>query len=293
MHERRDDRRVRAALTALVLAASVTASCASDPDPRSAPTTTPTPTRASPSGVPSTSPAKPQPLWVIGASPLPLAPDGFGKRLPTPSVLRDRRLPTTDVLAPPPDGRFRSSSGPVTPAIRKRMGETYRAGCPVAVSSLRYVRVVFRGFDGRAHTGELVVHATAAPKVVRAFERLFDLRFPIEQMTLPTTADLRAKPTGDGNDTAAFVCRAARGQTRFSAHAYGKAIDVNPFHNPLVRDDLVLPELASAYRDRTWMRPGMLLAGSPAVRAFTREGFTWGGSFRRPKDYQHFSLTGD
>jgi hypothetical protein len=37
----------------------------------------------------------------------------------------------------------------------------------------------------------------------------------------------------------------------------------------------------------------MLLRGSAAVRAFTREGWTWGGNFHRPKDYQHFSLTGD
>jgi hypothetical protein len=128
--------------------------------------------------------------------------------------------------------------------------------------------------------------------VVRAFRSLFEQGFPIEEMRLPTTADLTAAPTGDGNDTAAFVCRAARGQKRFSAHAYGLAVDVNPFHNPLVRGDLVLPELAGAYRDRSWVRAGMLLPGSPAVRAFTREGWTWGGTFSRPKDYQHFSRTG-
>jgi hypothetical protein len=112
-------------------------------------------------------------------------------------------------------------------------------------------------------------------------------------MRLPGTQDMNEKPTGDGNDTASFVCRPARGQTRFSAHAYGLAIDVNPFQNPYVKDDLVLPELASAYRDRSWKRDGMFLAGSAAVRAFTDNGFTWGGTFRRPKDYQHMTLTGN
>ncbi len=68
---------------------------------------------------------------------------------------------------------------------------------------------------------------------------------------------------------------------------------MNPFHNPYVKKDLVLPELASAYVDRAAERPGMLLRGSAAVRAFTDEGFTWGGDFRSLKDYQHFSLTGD
>ncbi len=172
------------------------------------------------------------------------------------------------------------------------MGETYRAGCPVAPKDLRYLTLTFRGFDGKAHTGELVAAAKAAGKFIAAFRQLFALGFPVEEMRLPMTADLDAPPTGDGNNAAAFVCRAARGQKRFSAHAYGLAVDVNPFHNPYVKDDLVLPELASAYVNRTRRLPGMLLDGSPAVRAFTDQGFTWGGNFRRPKDYQHFSLTG-
>jgi len=172
------------------------------------------------------------------------------------------------------------------------MGETYQPGCPVPLSRLRYLTLTFRGFDGKAHTGELVVAASVAPAVVRIFRALFAQGFPLEEMRLPTTADLEAPPTGDGDDTAAFVCRPARTQTRFSAHAYGLAIDVNPFQNPYHKGDLVLPELASAYLNRTWVRPGMLLARSPAVRAFEKEGWTWGGTFHSLKDYQHFSLTG-
>ena len=83
-----------------------------------------------------------------------------------------------------------------------------------------------------------------------------------------------------------------RASTKLSAHAYGLAIDVNPFQNPYHRGDLVLPELASAYLDRGWVRPGMFERGSAAVRAFTDEGWTWGGTFQSLKDFQHFSLTG-
>ncbi|MCW2499250.1 MAG: hypothetical protein JWN87_926 [Frankiales bacterium] len=276
-----------------VLAVLLSAACASSTaGPTAAPTApVPAPTPAVTAASPFPTRA-PYPVWRVGASPLPLRADGFGQVLATPRVLRDRRLPTADALPPPRDGRFHATSGPITAALRARMGQTYRPGCPVPLSRLRYLRLTFRGFDGRAHTGELVVAATAAPSVVRAFRALFAQGFPIEQMRLPTTADVTARPTGDGNDTAGFVCRAARGQRRFSAHAYGLAIDVNPFHNPFVRGDLVLPELASAYRDRGWRRPGMLLPGSAAVRAFTAEGWTWGGTFSRPKDYQHFSLTG-
>ena len=107
-----------------------------------------------------------------------------------------------------------------------------------------------------------------------------------------TTADLHAHPTGDGNNTAAFVCRAARKQTRWSAHAYGLAVDVDPFQNPYRRGDLVLPELATAYVDRDRVRPGMIVAGGPVVRAFGRIGWGWGGDWRSAKDYQHFSANG-
>ena len=248
--------------------------------PRGGPTTRP-PTTRPPGG------------WRVGARPLPLRPDGFGEVLPTPAALRDRRLPTVDRLPPPPGGRFRSTIRPIGPAVRARMGTTWKPGCPVGLADLRDVTVSFRGFDGRPHTGELVVNRRVAAAVVSVFARLYRARFPIEEMRLVTTADLEAHPTGDGNNTAAFVCRPARGQTRWSAHAYGLAVDVDPFQNPYRRGDLVLPELASAYLDRADRRPGMIHPGDVVTTAFAAIGWTWGGTFRTPKDLMHFSATGD
>jgi hypothetical protein len=154
------------------------------------------------------------------------------------------------------------------------------------------VTVNFHGFDGRPHTGELVVNERVAAQVVSVFARLYRARFPIEAMRLVTTADLEAHPTGDGNNTAAFTCRAARKQTRWSAHAYGLAVDVNPFQNPYRRGDLVLPELAGAYLDRGDRRPGMISPGGVVTRAFAAIGWTWGGTWRSPRDLMHFSATG-
>jgi hypothetical protein len=238
--------------------------------------------------------ASPYPLekpWKLG-TPLPLRADGFGQVLPTPTELRNRRFATTDVLPAPTDGLFHSSVGLITPALAHRMAGTHRAGCPVPLTALRYLNVSFRGFDGRAHTGEIVVAATVASPVVQIFRSLYDVGFPIEQMRLATAADETAHPTGDGNDTVGFACTVVPGSTHFSAHAYGLAIDVNPFQNPEKKGDLVIPELASAYTVRAWVRPGMLLPGSPAVRAFARAGWTWGGTWHSLKDYMHFSQTG-
>lgn len=254
--------------------------------------TAPDPSTSAPATSPAPPPEPAYSSWELGARVLPLRPDGFGEVRRTPRSLRVRRYPTTDLLPPPADGRFHGTAGPVTPAIRRRMGETWRPGCPVALDRLRYVTVTFRGFDGAAHTGELVLRDDVADDVVGVFRRLFRAGFPIEEMRLPTTADLDAPPTGDGNNTAATVCRSVRGASTPSAHALGLAVDVNPFHNPYQKGDLVLPELAGAYLDRAWRRPGMILRGSVVVDAFADIGWAWGGDFRTLHDYMHFSATG-
>ncbi len=248
----------------------------------------------SPSAAPSSSPTPREPsysAWQLGSRVLPLRADGYGEVRPTPPSLRERRYPTRDLLPPPRGRRFESTVGPVTPAVADRL--TWSPACPVALADLSYVTVSFRGFDRAAHTGELVVAASEADGIVSVFRALYAADFPIEEMRIPEPPELDAPPTGDGNNTAAYVCRPTTGESSgFSAHAYGLAIDVNPFVNPYLKDDLVLPELASSYLDRSRERPGMVLAGGLAVREFARIGWSWGGDFQTLLDYQHFTATG-
>ncbi len=170
---------------------------------------------------------------------------------------------------------------------------TWNEMCPVPTDDLRYVTVAFWGFDGRHHTGELIVAAAEAEAVVSVFERLHAIRFPIEEMRIVTPADVVARQTGDGNNTASFVCRLVTGGSRFSEHAYGLAIDINPFHNPYQRDENVIPSLASSYLDRSALLPGMIVPGEPsgdeAIAAFADIGWEWGGNWTSLKDYQHFA----
>ena len=202
-----------------------------------------------------------------------------------------RELPTTDLLPPPPDDTFRSSIAAIDPATRNRMGETWQEGCPVPIEDLRRVTVSHWGFDGELHTGELVLHRDVAEDVVGVFARLHEIRFPIESLRLTTTADLDAAPTGDGNGSGSFTCRVVRGGTSLSQHSFGTAVDINPFQNPFQRGDLVLPELASAYLDRSDVRPGMILPGDEVVAAFAAIGWQWGGTWAEP-DHMHFSRDG-
>jgi hypothetical protein len=230
-----------------------------------------------------------RPAW-LGTRVLPLRGDGFGQVLPTPRVLRDRRLVTPELLPPPPDDRFRSTVGRVPAAVLER--STWSGDCPVTRRELRYLTVSFWGFDERHHTGELLVHRDVADDLVTVFSRLHAARFPLEEMRVVDSPELDAPPTGDGNNTSAFVCRPSTGGGTWSEHAYGLAVDVNPFHNPYVRGDLVVPELASVYTDRDRMRPGMVTSGDTVTGAFEAIGWHWGGAWTSAKDWMHFSRSG-
>jgi hypothetical protein len=229
------------------------------------------------------------PRW-LGTRVLPVGPSGFAAAQDTPPELRNRSIITVDDLPPPTDGRFHASIQAVPAGVLAR--SSWTSNCPVAAADLRYVTVSFRGFDGRAHTGELLVNARAADELITVFGRLFAADFPIERMRISSAAELHAPPTGDTNTTEAFACRPVRGQTAWSQHAYGLAVDVDPFQNPYHKGQVVLPELATAYLDRASARPGMIKQGGPAVQAFTAIGWHWGGDYRSLKDYMHFSATG-
>jgi D-alanyl-D-alanine carboxypeptidase len=230
-----------------------------------------------------------RPSW-LGKRVLPKRPDGFGIVGPTPRILRNRRLATIDFLPPPKSKRFTSHIGPVPASVVKR--STYRSKCPVTLNELSYITMTFWGFDHRAHTGEMIVNSGVAHDVVSVFEKLYRAHFPMEEMRVTTLKEQRAAPTGDTDNTSSFECRPVTLGTSWSEHSYGLAIDINPFQNPYVRGDLVAPELARAYRDRDWHRPGMIFDGDVVTQAFADLGWGWGGHWNTLKDWMHFSQNG-
>ena len=247
------------------------------------------------SATPASEPPVPEPGSVpppwLGTRPLPLRLDGYGQAQPTPPELDPRRFTLPDTLAPLPGDGFASAVEEVPAEVLAR--STWTPDCPVGADDLAYVRLTFWGFDDGRHTGELLLNASVARDVVQVFRRLYEARFPFEELRVTPRSELDAHPTGDGNDTGAFVCRPTTGSTTtYSQHAYGLAIDLDPFQNPYVNGDLVLPELASAYLDRDEVRPGMITPDGVVVRAFESIGWTWGGTWSSLKDYQHFSQNG-
>mgnify|MGYP000025178501 CR=1 FL=1 len=193
--------------------------------------------------------------------------------------------PATTTVAPPAPPSVR----PVTAA---ELGASWHPGCPVGPEQLRRVELTYEGFDGAPHRGELVVHQDRVGEIQQVFAELYRLRFPIAKMQLPQNyPDAQDELSMEDDNTSAFNCRGIPGSSSWSQHAYGRAVDVNPLLNPSVHQDGWLePSTAERYRERARTDPGLLHDGDAAVRVFTDRGWTWGGQWRNPKDYQHFEL---
>jgi hypothetical protein len=181
------------------------------------------------------------------------------------------------------------------------VAKEWHSGCPVTMSDLRVLTVRYQGFDGRSHTGQLVVNARYAWPLANVFKRLYAMHFPIHHMQLSNTyGSGRGRPL-DGDFTASFECRQAAsspcsglGNKRtgsWSNHAYGMAIDLNPVENPYVGCGMTRDKTALSYLDRSRVRRGMV---TPAVlAAFESIGWGWGGAWTgSTKDYMHFSYNG-
>jgi hypothetical protein len=212
------------------------------------------------------------------------------------SVLASVTAVVVLVLAPTAastDARFRGTISPVDARLEKRMtGVSWKPGCPVALGDLRLLRVSHWDFEGRTRTGKLVVHRDVAQELVGAFRDLYAVRFPIRRMWLVDAFGGSDFASIEADNTSAFNCRFVEGTRRWSNHAYGTAIDVNPIENPYVSGGRTAHRASRPYVSRTPRRPGMAYEGGALVRAFDRIGWGWGGRWTSVKDYQHFSTTG-
>jgi hypothetical protein len=197
-----------------------------------------------------------------------------------------------------PSGRsdplqFRGSIEQIDGAQAERMtGLSWRPGCPVALRDLRAVVASHWSFDGRARTGRLIVHRDVARPVLGVMRSLWAARFPIRRMVPVDAYRASDFKSIEADNTSAFNCRYVDGTRRWSEHAYGRAIDVNPIENPYVSNGDTPHSESKPYVDRSRRRPGMAYEGGPLVRAFAEIGWGWGGRWASVKDYQHFSASG-
>jgi D-alanyl-D-alanine carboxypeptidase len=191
-------------------------------------------------------------------------------------------------VAPPSQG-FVGTSSEVT---RADLRYSWRPGCPVRPAQLRRLDVSYWDFAGRRRVGSMVIRSTAARDVLSVFRKLYAARFPMRRLRPVEAYKGSDDASMAADNTSAFNCRFVSGTRRWSQHAYGLAIDLNPVENPYVHGGLVEPPAGRRYLDRSRRRPGMVVSGDVVVRAFASIGWRWGGYWTSAKDYQHFSATG-
>jgi hypothetical protein len=189
---------------------------------------------------------------------------------------------------------FHGSVRPLPPTLAHRMtGVSWHPGCPVPLRDLRLVTAAYRGFDGRDYVGRLIVNRDAATAIVSVLRRLHADGFPIRRMVPVDTYGGNDTRSVAADNTSAFNCRFVEGTRRYSEHAFGRAIDVNPIENPSVTAaGTTLHPASRRYVRREPFRPGMAADGHTLVRAFDAIGWAWGGRWSGAKDYQHFSASG-
>lgn len=171
-------------------------------------------------------------------------------------------------------------------------GKSYVEDCDVPLEELRYVKVLYWGFDEESHEGELIVNKAIAEDITEIFQELYEIKYPIEQMVLVDEYDADDEASMAANNTSAFNYRMIAGTDRLSKHSYGYAIDINPLYNPYVRviegKTMITPENGEQYADRSLQCEYYIKADDPCYQAFITRGFTWGGEWENHKDYQHF-----
>ena len=182
---------------------------------------------------------------------------------------------------------------PIADTTFERMrGRSFAEGCTTRREDLRYLFIPHYDGHGRVRIGEMVCHRAIADDLLAIFRELFDKQYAIERMRLIDDYDGDDERSMADNNTSCFNYRRVGGSRTLSLHARGMAVDINPLYNPMV--DMrkgrrrISPAKGVAYADRSANFRYKITAGDAAHRAFRRRGFSWGGSWRTKKDYQHF-----
>ncbi len=178
--------------------------------------------------------------------------------------------------------------------FKRIYGLSYKEDCTIPREELRYLKVLHYGYDRQIYVGELMVNAELAGDFLEIFRALYENQYEIEKMLLVDDFGADDNWSIENNNTSAFNYRVSTldGVT-LSNHAFGRAIDINPLHNPYVTyydwgmDTYFDESIPYMNREDSSLKH-MINHEDLCCRLFIEHGFTWGGDWENPKDYQHF-----
>ena len=194
-------------------------------------------------------------------------------------------------LNPVDPGLSAFSSDTIPESVKLRMtGRSFPedGDAPVGFSDLRYLKLLYYDFGGRVRRGEMVCNKAIADDLLYIFKELYKAKYPIASIRLIDDFDGDDLRSMEANNTSCFNYRRKTSGSSLSAHARGMAVDVNPLQNPYVKGEIVEPEIARDYADRTVDFPHKITDEDLCCKLFRSRGFQWGGAWNSVKDYQHF-----
>lgn len=180
------------------------------------------------------------------------------------------------------------------------IGKSYQPNDDIALSELRYLKMLHYNYDGEIQVGEMIVNSQIEKDCLEIFQALFEEEYQICRMVL-----IDDYWTGDGeetdgvsiknNNTSCFNYRNVPGSTKRSKHALGLAIDINPYENPYVPTSAGVPDYSNLDEkeyyyatNRNETDAHVITSEDLVYQLFRDKGFTWGGNWKSLKDYQHF-----
>ncbi|SFV87883.1 hypothetical protein MNB_SUP05-SYMBIONT-5-546 [hydrothermal vent metagenome] len=183
---------------------------------------------------------------------------------------------------------------PLPDSVKKALIDSgaWKKGCPVNLDRLNYVQFGYYGYDGNIAQGSLVTADVVAPNILEVFKNFFQNKIAIE------------KPGGEKvGGTGMFNCRKITGESGFSLHSYGTALDLSYYRNPYIgvykldkNNDgiaatgvIVIPDSQLIFLARNRHVEGFNEVHVDYLRS---QGLSeWGGHWLNRTDYMHFQTS--
>lgn len=201
---------------------------------------------------------------------------------PAGTVITDELLASADI------SQFFTRSDIDDDLLERINGVSYKENQYISADDLTYLRMLHKNAEGQTLIGEMIVNTAIGDEILSIFRQLYDASYPIEKMVLVDEYGGDDELSMQANNTSAFNYRQITGSTALSNHSYGMAVDINPFYNPYISGNVVLPKGSEAYADRSTDSPYVIQEGDLCHELFTSNGYSWGGDWTSPIDYQHF-----
>lgn len=161
------------------------------------------------------------------------------------------------------------------------------------LNSLGVMKAEYCGFDGKPHSGQIVIATEVMPEVESFFDMALDIEFQIERLIPVSAPPYRwdSEKVLRDNLSSGFDYRTIADTDKVSQHGLGLAFDINPRQNPYIvytgSDVEIVPV------DGSWSpaRPGTLHAAHPLVKLMEGFGWEWGGNWLPSggrTDFMHF-----